>query len=215
MKKDKNNKKNTKKNKKIIIPIIIILLVTLSIGGYLIFKQTTDKSTSAKTKVVDKIDNYGYTLEKDATNLYKDLFKKLQKVLNENEVNEEEYAKLIAQMASSDFYTLDNKMSKNDIGGSQFIYEPYRKNFVLEASETVYKYIQHNLYGTRTQQLPEVDQVDVEEIKQESYKYKKISDEKAYTVKVKLVYKKDMGYPSNVTVKLLHNNKKLEVYYMK
>ena len=103
MKKDKNNKKNTKKNKKIIIPIIIILLVTLSIGGYLIFKQTTDKSTSAKTKVVDKIDNYGYTLEKDATNLYKELFKKLQKVLNENEVNEEEYAKLIAQMASSDF----------------------------------------------------------------------------------------------------------------
>ena len=212
MKKDKKNKKT---KKKILIPIIIILLIALATGGYLIFKQTTNKNTSKKTEVVDKIDNYGYTLEKDATNLYKDLFKKLQKVLNENEINEEEYAKLIAQMASSDFYTLDNKMSKNDIGGTQFIYEPYRENFVLEASETVYKYIQHNLYGTRTQQLPEVDQVDIEEIKQESYKYKKINDEKAYTIKVNLVYKKDMGYPQTVTVKLLHNNNKLEVYYMK
>ena len=118
-------------------------------------------------------------------------------------------------MTAVDFYNLDNKVSKNDIGGVQFIYSPYKENFVLEASETVYKYIEHNLYKDRTQQLPVVDSSYVDSIKTEKYQYKKIKDDEAYSVNVKLTYKKDMGYPSNVVVKLLHNGDKLEVYYMK
>ena len=47
MKKDKKNKKI---KKKILIPIIIILLIALATGGYLIFKQATNKNTSKKPK---------------------------------------------------------------------------------------------------------------------------------------------------------------------
>lgn len=205
-----------KKKKLILIIIILLLVVLLLIGGYFTYKVVSkNKSAVTGAVVVDKIDKYGYTLEDDAPKVYKDLFKELQKVLNKDEVDYEEYAKLVAQMTVVDFYNLDNKVSKNDIGGVQFIYGPYKENFVLEASETVYKYIEHNLYKDRTQQLPVVDSSYVDSIKTLKYQYKKIKDDEAYSVNVKLTYKKDMGYPSNVVVKLLHNDGKLEVYYMK
>ena len=205
-----------KKKKITLIIIILLLVVLLSVVGYFGYKAVSkNKNAIGGTVVVDKIDKYGYTLEEDAPKVYKDLFKELQKVLNKDEIDYEEYAKLVAQMTVVDFYNLDNKVSKNDIGGVQFIYSPYKENFVLEASETVYKYIEHNLYKDRTQQLPVVDSSYVDSIKTEKYQYKKIKDDEAYSVNVKLTYKKDMGYPSNVVVKLLHNDGKLEVYYMK
>lgn len=205
-----------KKKKITLIIIILLLIVLLAIGGYFGYKTINkNKDAIGGTVVVEKIDKHGYTLEEDAPAIYKDLFKELQKVLNKDEVDYEEYAKLVAQMTAVDFYNLDNKVSKNDIGGVQFIYSPYKENFVLEASETVYKYIEHNLYKDRTQQLPVVDSSYVDSIKTEKYQYKKIKDDEAYSVNVKLTYKKDMGYPSNVVVKLLHNGDKLEVYYMK
>ena len=119
-----------------------------------------------------------------------------------------------------DFYNLDNKMSKNDIGGTQFIMDNYRSNFILEASETVYKYIEHNVYGNRKQELPKVKEVSVESVNTNTYKYNNITDDKAYIIKVKVSYEKDLGYPTSVVVKLLHtkmeNGKtKLEVFYMK
>lgn len=205
-----------KKKKITLIIIVLLLIVLLAIGGYFGYKTINkNKNAIGGAVVVEKIDKHGYTLEEDAPAIYKDLFKELQKVLNKDEVDYEEYAKLVAQMTAVDFYNLDNKVSKNDIGGVQFIYSPYKENFVLEASETVYKYIEHNLYKDRTQQLPVVDSSYVDSIKTEKYQYKKIKDDEAYSVNVKLTYKKDMGYPSNVVVKLLHNGDKLEVYYMK
>jgi hypothetical protein len=205
-----------KKKKITLIIIILLLVVLLAVGGYFGYKAVNKNKTAIGTAaVVDKIDKYGYTLEEDAPKVYKELFKELQDVLSKDEVDYEEYAKLVAQMTVVDFYNLDNKVSKNDIGGVQFIYSSYKENFVLEASETVYKYIEHNLYNDRTQQLPVVDSSYVDSIKTEKYQYQKIKDDEAYNVNVKLTYKKDMGYPSNVVVKLLHNDGKLEVYYMK
>ncbi len=205
-----------KKKKITLIIIILLLVVLLAVGGYFGYKAVNKNKTAiGTTAVVDKIDKYGYTLEEDAPKVYKELFKELQDVLSKDEVDYEEYAKLVAQMTVVDFYNLDNKVSKNDIGGVQFIYSSYKENFVLEASETVYKYIEHNLYNDRTQQLPVVDSSYVDSIKTEKYQYQKIKDDEAYNVNVKLTYKKDMGYPSNVVVKLLHNDGKLEVYYMK
>ena len=49
----------------------------------------------------------------------------------------------------------------------------------------------------------------------EDNKYKDIEDENAYVVKVNLEYKKDLGYPEEVEISLLHNDKKLEIYKMK
>ena len=210
-------KKRRKLKKKVVVLIvlIIILFVILTAGIIVYVKAHNPKEAPMETKVVDKIEEYGYVLENNKTDLYKDLFDELVKILNEDPIKEEEYAKIISKMAVSDFYNLDNKTSKNDIGGVQFIREKNRKNFVLQASETVYKYVEQNLDGKRKQTLPIVTKVETTSIKKGKYSYKNIKDDSAYTVVVKLEYKKDLGYPKQVTVKLLHNDKKLEIYYMK
>ena len=120
-------------------------------------------------------------------------------------------------MLVADFYNLDNKVSKNDIGGVQFIKEDYRNNFIFEASETVYKYIELNVYNDRTQELPVVSSVDIKSINTTTYKYKDITDSKAYKAVVTVAYEKDLGYPKEVTVVMVHNKdnaKKLEVIKM-
>lgn len=208
-------KRKRRVKKKVIILVVLILLLIALVVGVIMYTNSNKKTDSSSKKVVDEIPEYGYVLDSNKTKLYKNLFKKLADVLNKDDVDYDEYAKLVSELAVSDFYTLDNKTSKNDIGGVQFIRKDNRENFVLEASETVYKYVEQNLDGKRNQELPVVSKIEVTDTKQEAYKYKDISDDKAYVIKVKLEYKKDLGYPEEVEVRLLHSDKKLEIYSMK
>lgn len=206
-------KKKVKKTFKIVV--IIILILALLVGGYFVYKRLSTSTKPVTSKVVNEIKEYGYTLEDDAPKGYKTLFDELTKVLNAEELDEEAYAKLVAQMLVFDFYNLDNKVSKNDVGGTQFILSDYEKSFVYEATETVYKHIEHNIYNDRKQKLPVVTETEIESIRTNNYNYNKLKDDKAYIVKVKVSYKENLGYPEEVTVKMLHNDKKLEVFYMK
>lgn len=206
-------KKRRKLKKKVVVLIVLVALLILSITGVILYKTFASKS-DVTSKVVDEIPEYGYTLEDDQPKIYKELFKELAEVLSKDTVDEEKYAELISRMAAIDFYNLENKVSKNDVGGVQFIREKNVDNFVLEASETVYKYIEQNIYGDRDQTLPEVTASSIKDIKQEAYTYKNIKDENAYVVTVNLEYKKDLDYPTEVIVKLLHTDKKLEIYEM-
>ncbi|MGN0993086.1 MAG: hypothetical protein ACI4PE_04120 [Bacilli bacterium] len=206
-------KKRRKLKKKVLVLIILVIVLILGITGIILYKTLSSK-TDNSAKVVDEIPEYGYTLEADQPKIYKELFKELSEVLSKEKVDEEKYAELIARMSAIDFYNLENKVSKNDVGATQFIREKNVDNFVLEASETVYKYIEQNIYGDRNQTLPEVVSSKLKSIKQEAYNYKNIKDDKAYTVIVNLEYKKDLDYPTEVTIKLLHSGKKLEIYEM-
>ena len=207
------NKRRLKK--KVIVLIVLIIILILLITGGLIYKNLSKNKTNSTVKVLDKIPEYGYVLKDNEPKIYKDLFKKLAEVLKEDNVDYDEYARIISQMAVIDFYNLDNKQSKNDIGGTQFIRSENVDNFILEASETVYKYIEQNLDGKRKQNLPVVKSSEIKDLKNEKYKYKKINDDNAYDVKVNIDYEEDLGYPKEVEVKLMHTDKKLEIYYMK
>jgi len=207
--------------KRFLIIVLIFLFVGLLTAGIFIgYQKLVKKKTVGEAEIVDHIDEYGYYLEDDQPSLYKDLFKKLRDLLKQETVDEKEYASLVARMFVLDFYHLDNKISKNDIGGTQFVLEKYRDNFILEASETVYKYIEHNIYQNRTQELPEVSMVTVKDVRTNRYTYQNMTDEKAYILTLNLDYEKDLGYPKEVVVKLIHtklkNGKsKLEVFYLK
>jgi len=209
-------KKSVKKKINFVIITIVILLVAL-IGFFAYKRFFANEKTPTTVKVVDKIDDYGYELETDATELYKKLYEELRSLLQQEEFDEKEYASLISKLLVVDFYNLDNKISKNDIGGVQFIRNEQQKNFILKASETVYKYIEHNVYGNRTQELPIVSDVETLDIKETTYKYKDIEEEQAYKVTVNISYEKALDYPTEVTVVLIHSKempKKLEVIKM-
>ena len=206
-------KKKRKLKKKVVIFIVLIIILVLSVVGFIVYKSFDKEPSHAK--VIDEISEYGYVLEEDQPKVYKDLFKELVTVLSKEEVDEKRYASVISQMFAIDFYNLDNKVSKNDVGGTQFVMEDYVDNFVLKASDTVYKYVEQNIYGDRNQELPIVTSSEVKSLENDKYKYKDIKDDNVYIVTVNLGYKENMDYPEEVIVKLLHNDKKLEIYEMK
>lgn len=191
--------------KRTLLIILIVLVVALLIFlGYKIYDNFLGGGSTIQPEVVNTIDGYGYTLENDAPDGYVTLFNELKTLLEQDEVNEEEYAKLVARILVYDFYNLDNKISKNDVGGTEFILEDYRDNFILEASETVYKYIEHNIYQDREQKLPVVTSTEVTNVRTGQYRYEDYTDDNAYIVTVQVGYEEDLGYPTEVTVKMLH-----------
>ena len=76
-----------KKAKKTFIAIIIVLLLVLL--GFVVFKYFQTNTNEVKeTKVVSKIDKYGYGLKENKPKAYKDMFKELEDILKEDKVDE-------------------------------------------------------------------------------------------------------------------------------
>ena len=90
-------------------------------------------------------------------------------------------------------------------------------DFLEKAQDTIYKYVENNLYGERKQKLPSVDKVEVTKVSQVEYSYKDKKDEKAYQVEVSWTYKKDTGegYQTKATLFFVHEDKKLYLVELK
>jgi len=200
--------KRRKRKKAKVGPIILLLIVIFVVGGYLIYNSRPKLQV---VSVVERIEKYDYYLEDNATDIYKDNYKKLEKELSKEEVDEDEYAKLVGKMFVIDYYTLNNKITNKDIGGVQFIHSNLKKDFINQASETIYKYVKNDLYGDRKQKLPEVKSVDVKEFKEIKYKNKDYKDDQGYELEIDVKYKKDYDYPKTVNLKIIHENNKLVI----
>lgn len=200
-----------KKSKKILITLIIIVI--LSIIGMLLYNYfTSDEPKEVKT--IKSISEYGYELKENETKLYKDEFDNLDKILSKKEVDYEEYAKAISKLFIIDFYTLDNKLSKNDIGGIEFIKESMRDNFIEEARSTFYKYLEVKS-DSRNQNLPEVSQIDSVYVTKTEFKYSdKTIEENAYKVTISWDYKEDYGYEKEANMIIVKDDKKLYIVEM-
>ena len=201
-----------KKVKQRILTItILILLVCL---GILIYKSFGEKQKSVKeTKIVSKIDKYGYNLKEHKPKGYKTLFKELEDILKEEEVNEEEYVKKLTQLFIYDFYSLEDKEAKTDIGGVEFVYSGVLDNFLKNAQDTYYKYVESNIYNDRNQKLPMVDQVEIESIEKTPFAYGDKNDENAYKVVANWTYTSDAynSYQKNATLVFIHEDPKLSL----
>ena len=142
------------------------------------------------------------------------LFNSLKDLLGNDDYDEEEYALLISKLFLTDFYDLNNKVMKSDVGGTQFVYSEYRSDFELGAIDSVYKYVQSNVYGDRKQELPIVKSIEKVDIYTDSFEYNYDIDYDAYYVTLNINYDVDLGYPSQVKLVLIHNDNKLEIAKM-
>ena len=110
-----------------------------------------------------------------------------------------------------DFYTLSDKDAKTDIGGKMFVHSAALSTFLTKAENTIYKYVENDLYGTREQELPTVDQIEIEKTEELPYSYQDTVDENAYQVTLKWTYKKDLDYQDEATLTFVHEDKKLSL----
>ncbi len=186
-----------KKYKVILKLIILIIIIILAI---LLFKNWRNIKGSKETKVIDTIDSFNYTLDDRDTKLMKDNYNELKSILKEKEINEEEYAKVIAKLFIIDLFTLDNKNNKYDVGGIEYVYPKVLDNFKLNVENTLYKTLP--IKSNRKSNYPIVKTIDVVEIKEDSYK---LNDQEysSYIVTLAWDYEKDLGYDTKAKVTLI------------
>lgn len=197
-------------------PIVLLFLFVFMILMYSMYDVYTGLkgNKAAEVKTIDEIPTYGYKIDETASKYVKSLFKELKKVLEEKEVDEKQYAELVGKIFLADFYSLDAAINKNDIGGLQFIYKKSQEDFSAKAKDTVYRYVENNIYHNRKQSLPLVTSVDVKNVEQKAYNKASINDAKAYYMDFEITYKTDMGYPAKASLVLVHTDKKLEIVLM-
>ncbi len=217
MRKRKNNRKIKKDNIFILILVIVLLALIVSLVFMAKGILKKNKVVVQETQIVDKMDDYGYFLTDRNTDYYNSLYEELKSVLEADTVDEEKYAKLVAQLFTVDFYDLNSKISKSDVGGTQFIAQDYRDVFIKTASDIdgIYYYVKSDLYGDRKQDLPAVTKAEVVSLKNTTFKHDKVIDNKAYVVNINLTYEKELGYQKSVSLTLVHNGKKLEIVEVK
>ena len=200
----------TRKKRYTSIIIILVILLILGIIGFIYLNKDEEKSV---IKVERTIPGYEYTLEENEIEIYKDTFKKLESILDEEEIDKEEYAKCISELFIIDFYTLDNKLSKNDIGGVQFVYPSIKDNFVEKARSTFYKYLE--VKEGRTQSLPVVSEITSVLAEKTLFKVKDTKENKeAYKVSISWEYEEDLDYEKEADLYAVEESNKLYIIEM-
>lgn len=190
------------KIKKIIGFVMLGLIIVICVYALLIVLP------NRKNKGVEEVNKikFGYVLYDRDNSVYKDVFESLKDTLESDEIDYEKYAEYISKLFVIDLYTLNNKVSKDDIGGTQYVEESIKENFELNASRTMYKYISNE----NKKNLPEVTNIELIEIKSSKYK---ISDKEydSYEVSLKWEYKEDLGYDKEGTIYVVNKEDKLFV----
>lgn len=188
---------------KLIIIFSIIGVVLILFLGFRVYKDFFNNNTVNKKLV--SLDLYGYTLSKNDTDVYKDAFNELKDVLNEENINYEEYAKLISKLFIIDVFTLDNKLASTDIGGLEFLHKDIKENFRENMGSSLYKNVLSNIDGKRNQELPIVSKVNVDNVFKTKYTYNK-EEYDAYLVTLSWEYEKDLGYQNSIKLTIINDN---------
>lgn len=193
--------------------IIVIIMLIAAIGGFIAYKELYKNDNTKEVKVIDNISKYGYSLKDKKPKRYKDMFKELKEILEAKEIDEEKYVKKISEMFIYDFYSLDDKTAKTDIGGVDFVYEEILENFLQNAQNTYYKYVENNIYNNRKQKLPIVDEITIKEVNQNAFAYGTEKDDKAYFVEVEWTYtdEKYDDYQKSAKLVFIHDGIKLSL----
>ena len=184
-----------KKTKKILAIILLLISIISFVAGYITLKNKDKKKPVEEVKTVDNIKTkeFDYVLYDNKSDLYKDYFGKLKDELTKEEINEEEYAKLVSELFVIDFYSLIDKKTNTDIG----------------------EYVESNVYGDRTQTLPKVTEVSTTSIIKKNVTIKDLQDPNGYVATISIKYDKDLKYPTSTTITLVHKDKKLYIVEVK
>lgn len=197
------------KIKKIILIVLSVLIVTCL--GLIIYSFKKEDKPIKENKVLETIEDFGYSLEDRDYHLYKTEYEILKKNLNSGNINNEEYAKSIAKLFIIDLYTLNNKLNKYDVGGSEFVLDEVAENYKLKVEDTLYKLIIDNSYNDRKEVYPIVSKIEIDTIEDTKYTYNDIKYD-AYKIKLNWEYEKDANdYDSSGVVIVIEKNSKIYV----
>ena len=200
----------TKKQKRkdwfkgILLIIVLFVIAGLVLYGYGYIKRSKNDVINS-TSVYDSIEKYGYTLNDNATQYYKEQFKELKNIENDKDV-----ATQVAKLFVIDLYSINYKINKYEVTSMQYFYSDKREMHRQKVLDTIYKYVEDNSYDDRKQELPEVKEVIVKEEKEDTYK---MGEEKrdSFVVTLGITYVKDLGYDKLAEVTLVKDGNNYSV----
>lgn len=197
--------------KKYKYPLLLLILVIIIIVGLILFKLFFAKDeVKNNVKVIDSIVDFSYTLDERDTKLMKDTYEELKNILKEREIDYDEYAKVLAKLFVIDLFTMDNKINKYDVACLEYVYPDNLENFKTNVEDTIYKLMEDNTYGKRTEKLSIVNSVEITKEEESTFKIKE-EELPSYVVTLNWTYDKDLGYDKNATIIMIRKDKKLYV----
>lgn len=205
-----------KKYKKIIIVLVILLLLVFGAFAYCKFFKSKPADTPIKeVKVTNTIENYGYNLEDRDTKLYKDKYEKLKELLSKDDYDKDEYIKLISELFIIDLYTIDNKISRYDVGGTEFMYTGAVSSFKASVENSLYKTVENDLEDNRSQALPIVSSIEITNYEPTTYEMPDQTVVDGYKVNLSWQYEKDLGYDDTGVLIVIPDGNKMGVVFYK
>lgn len=210
----KNKRSKFNKNKKIIILIttILVFIIVILIGISPFFKKNFHSNEKEVKEEQIKNNTYHYKLNNNASEYEKKLFDDLGRVLDEEVIDDEQYAVALSKLFVTDLFTLNSKKSSSDVTSLQYIYSDYQDSYKKLVKDTIYSNIELNLDGKRIQKLPIVKDVVVSSIEREAFSLNnEVLDSQAFKLVLDIIYEENMDYPTKYGIVLIKNNKTLEV----
>lgn len=194
--------------KKKILMIILILILIYAVGG--ICFNYFFKEEKEVIKTLSVIEGYNYELRSNATDLEKREFTILKENLESDTIDENAYLESISKLFIINLYTLKNKINKYDISSTDYIFPSYVSTFKLKVENTIYKYLEDNTSLTRDNELPEVQSVIIEQIKNDSYEFNDQTYE-SFLVILSWNYVKDMEYDNEGILTIIKDDNTLYI----
>ena len=214
----KKKKKGISNKKKLLVCFILVILI---VGGYFIYNKFFDHKEVTAPKVVDEIKNFDYVVNENDTKLFKTTFKELKDILSKKEVDNKKYAETISKLFIIDFFNLNNKSSKNDVGGVQFVYNSYKTDFVDYARDGIYKQVANSIEKKSNNNLPEVTSVKITGtdtvVPSSIFEHSDFANENeanAYEIKLEWTYKNGSGFQDSAVITVVKDGNKLSIAKM-
>lgn len=205
-----------KKYKKIIIVLVILLVLVFGAFAYCKFFKSKPADTPIKeVKVTNTIENYGYNLEDRDTELYKEKYEELKKLLSKDDYDKDEYIKLISELFIIDLFTIDNKISRYDVGGTEFMYTGAVASFKASVENSLYKTVENDLEDNRNQALPVVSSIEITNYEPTTYEMPDQTVIDGYKVNLSWQYEKDLGYDDTGVLIVIPDGNKMGVVFYK
>ena len=193
----------------IVVSILLVICIALVVLKFTVFKDK-DKKTAVSTSIVDKMDDYGYSLDDKDGKLFKEKYYELKEILDSDEIDFSKYGKKITELFIIDLYTISTKINKYDVGGIDYLYENEKEMFKNKVMDTLYSDVEDNSYDTRKQELPTVSEVEITDEKEIKYEIdKKKYDGYEYTLKIS--YEKDLKYDEKAKVTVVKDENKMYI----
>ena len=161
-----------KKKSKVKVLLISLVVVFLLVGsGFALWKFVfnADDKVKQEMKEIDKLENYGYVLMDTDTKYFKSEFASLKEIVKSDNVDLKSYSEQVAKMFVIDLYTINTKVNKYDIGGTEYYHVDKKAMFEQKVMDTLYSSLLDNTFGDRNQQLPEVSGVEVVSTKEGTF----------------------------------------------